>query len=129
MRSSDLQDMTVRDFCARVGLPFENLLFLVLESRDAGEVAPARPSSTKPKKKPPTNAPSNDVNTRTIEGRNQLDAAIIECVSKADEPISANSIRSETGGTPQQVRTALNRLIEQGKMKFSGRARGTKYFV
>ena len=42
--------------------------------------------------------------------------------------VSAVEIRGAVGGTPMQARAALNRLIEDGKIKYSGRARSTKYF-
>lgn len=69
------------------------------------------------------------VNTRTPAGRAEYDQAIIDALSGASSPLSANDVRAKVGGTSLQARTALNRLIEAGKVRWSGRARGTKYTV
>jgi hypothetical protein len=41
--------------------------------------------------------------------------------------VSAGDVRRQVGGTPLQARAALNRLIEAGKLNYTGRARGTRY--
>ena len=43
--------------------------------------------------------------------------------------VSGADVKAKVGGTSLQVRTAINRLIEQGKVTFEGKARGTKYSV
>jgi hypothetical protein len=67
------------------------------------------------------------VNTRTKEGRVAYDEAVLGTVRDADSPIGATAIRQEVGGTPLQVRAALDRLIESGAVSYQGRARATRY--
>lgn len=67
------------------------------------------------------------VNTRTQKGREAYDKAILEILKAKTEPVSAPEIKSEVGGTSLQIRTALNRLISQGHVTYTGKARGTRY--
>lgn len=70
---------------------------------------------------------SGSINTRTPAGRAAYDKAVLSTVKEADDSIGAAAIRDAVGGTPLQVRAALNRLIEQGQVKYQGRARATRY--
>ena len=67
--------------------------------------------------------------TKTPAGRKRYDAAVVDAVRAAEGPVSASQLRSVVGGTPLQTRTALNRLIDAGKIKWTGKARGTRYRV
>lgn len=67
------------------------------------------------------------VNTRTPEGRDAYDKAVISAVVEIGEPASAPQIRAIAGGTELQARKSLNRLIEAGRVTFTGKARGTRY--
>lgn len=67
------------------------------------------------------------VNTRTPDGRDAYDKAVIDAVMQIGEPASAPQIRSLAGGTELQARKSLNRLIEAGRVTFTGKARGTRY--
>lgn len=67
------------------------------------------------------------VNTRTKEGRVAYDQSVLDTVKQAPSPIGATAIRQEVGGTPLQVRAALDRLIESGAVSYQGRARATRY--
>lgn len=67
------------------------------------------------------------VNTRTPEGRTRYDEAVLSLVRESDGPIAAATIRKKVGGTPLQVRAALNRLIEAGQVEYQGRARAMRY--
>jgi hypothetical protein len=67
------------------------------------------------------------VNTKTPAGRRRYDAAVLDAVKAAKSPISAAQIRGIVGGTPLQTRTSLNRLIDADKVKWTGKARGTRY--
>ncbi|MEZ6194560.1 MAG: hypothetical protein R3F20_02365 [Planctomycetota bacterium] len=66
-------------------------------------------------------------NTRTQEGRDALDAAIIEALQGLGEPSAAEAIRPVTGGTAAQVRDSLKRLAESKAVKVTGQRRGTRY--
>jgi hypothetical protein len=48
-------------------------------------------------------------------------------VEGSRSPIGAGALRRKVGGTALQVRTALNRLIEAGRINYEGRARATRY--
>ncbi len=67
------------------------------------------------------------VNTRTPEGRAAYDAAVYDAVSASKTPLGSSALRKSVGGTPLQLRTALNRLIEDGKVTYQGKARATRY--
>jgi hypothetical protein len=70
---------------------------------------------------------SKSVNTRTPEGRKAYDAAVLAVVEQAERPIKAPEITARVGGTALQVRKALARLIELGKVTWEGKARGMRY--
>ena len=67
------------------------------------------------------------VNTRTPAGRDAYDQAVLAAVAASRGPVGAGPLRKKVGGTALQVRTALNRLIEQGRINYEGRARATRY--
>lgn len=69
------------------------------------------------------------VNTRTAEGRAAYDEALFVAVKDAGGPVGAGAIISVAGGTSLQARAGLARLIEAGRITWSGKARGTKYTV
>lgn len=73
------------------------------------------------------NSSAGKVNTRTPDGREAYDKAVIDAVLEIGEPASAPQIRSIAGGTELQARKSLNRLIEAGRVTFTGKARGTRY--
>jgi hypothetical protein len=67
------------------------------------------------------------VDTRTPVGRDAYDEQVLAAVEGAKGPIGAGEVREQVGGTALQARTALNRLIEAGKINYEGRARATRY--
>jgi hypothetical protein len=70
-----------------------------------------------------------DVDTRTVAGREAFDKKILAAVRTIEGPVSAAQVQARVGGTNMQVRTGLNRLIEAGKLTWSGRAKGTRYHL
>lgn len=72
-------------------------------------------------------APGAEVDTRTGEGRAAYDAAVLAALKGMTKPASASDLTAVAGGSPLQIRTALARLIEAGGVRWSGRARGTRY--
>jgi len=70
---------------------------------------------------------SKEVNTRTPEGRKRYSEAVLKLVQEAKGPIAATDIRDRLGGTPLQVRAALNKWIEEGKITYQGQARAMRY--
>jgi hypothetical protein len=67
------------------------------------------------------------VNTRTPEGRSTYDEALFKAVEAAGAPIGAGALIAKVGGTSLQARAGLARLIEAGRITWTGKARGTKY--
>jgi hypothetical protein len=69
------------------------------------------------------------VNTRTAEGRAEYDEALFQAVKEHGGPVGAGALIAKVGGTSLQARAGLARLIEAGRITWSGKARGTKYSV
>lgn len=67
------------------------------------------------------------VNTRTPEGRGAYDEALFKALEAAGAPTGAGALIAKVGGTSLQARAGLARLIEAGRITWSGKARGTKY--
>ena len=72
-------------------------------------------------------AAAAEVDTRTGEGRAAYDGAVLGALKGMTKPASASNLTAVAGGSPLQIRTALARLIEAGAVRWSGRARGTRY--
>lgn len=99
---------------------------------------PAKPAKSEPAVEPATadnkaakgrRGKAKAVNTRTAEGRVIYDEALFQAVKDAAGPVGAGAIISVAGGTSLQARAGLARLIELGRITWSGKARGTKYTV
>lgn len=69
------------------------------------------------------------VNSRTAAGRRRYDAAVLSALRSADRPLSAGELRLMVGGSSQQIRVSLKRLVEEDGVQRSGVARGTRYYV
>jgi hypothetical protein len=67
-----------------------------------------------------------EFNTRTAEGREALKGKVAETLSDAGSA-SSEEIRKAIGGTPAQLRQALARLKDEGKVKTTGQKRATVY--
>jgi hypothetical protein len=67
------------------------------------------------------------VDTRAAAGRAKYDETVLAASRGAKSKVKAADLRSKLGGTPLQIRAALHRLIEDGKIKAHGQARGTTY--
>ena len=72
---------------------------------------------------------AKSVNTRTAEGRAEYDEALFQAVKENGGPVGAGVLIAKVGGTSLQARAGLARLIEAGRITWSGKARGTKYSV
>ena len=75
----------------------------------------------------PDKAKAKLVNTRTPEGRRAYDTAVLTIVEESEQPLKAPEITAKVGGTALQVRKALARLIDNGKVTWEGKARGMRY--
>jgi hypothetical protein len=67
------------------------------------------------------------VNTRTPEGRAAYDEALFKALEASGAPTGAGALIGKVGGTSLQARAGLARLIEAGRITWTGKARGTKY--
>lgn len=67
------------------------------------------------------------VDTRTAKGRETYDNKVLKEVLRTKAWKSAIDIREAVGGNPDQARRSLNRLIECGRINFTGKARATRY--
>jgi hypothetical protein len=73
--------------------------------------------------------PTEVINTRHIEGRVEYDDALFKAIEASGGPVGAATLIARIGGTGLQARTGLARLIEAGRISWTGRTRGTKYSV
>jgi hypothetical protein len=119
-------EMTVAELASKSRRSVEDIVGWAMSG-----TATARPTNrgrTTPSAAPKASrASGSKVNTRSAKGRADYEASVLRIVKSASSPISAPEIRSQVGGTPQQARAALNRLIEEGKISYQGRARATRY--
>jgi len=124
--------MTLSELADRSGKSVSQIIAWALPGKSGGSKAAApRAGAKKPAAKAaPSGGASKGakvVNTRTPEGRAKYDEAVFAAVSSAKGPLGSSALRKSVGGTPLQLRTALNRLIEDGKVTYEGKARATRY--
>ncbi len=120
--------MTLSELADRSGKSVSDIIAWALPGKGGGAKAP-RPAAVK-KAAPKAAAgggKSKVVNTRTPEGRAEYDTAVLEAVGSFKSAAGSSQLRKKVGGTPLQMRTALNRLIESGKVTYEGKARATRY--
>lgn len=102
-----------------------------------GQSKPGRHPSSLPLAAQKTLVPANEalarapesVDSRTAAGRRQYDAAVLSALRSAGRPLSAGELRLMVGGSGQQIRVSLKRLVEEDGVERSGIARGTRYHV
>ena len=125
-----VRTMSIEELSNRSGRSIEEIVDYALGQASASsrkspvaKVTRARRSSP-PKR---TSSSASKVDTRTGEGRDAYDEAVLGVIQSAGHPVSANEIRAEVGGTPIQLRAAVKRLDESRRIKTRGKARGTRY--
>ena len=67
--------------------------------------------------------------TRTRSGRDEFDARVLDAIKNAGGTAQSVDIEEIVGGTAQQRRAALHRLIASRKLARTGKARSTAYTV
>jgi len=123
-----VENMTLRQLADKSERSVSDIVGWAMRARASGTTAKKAAPKAKPAAKrssPKTSA----FDVRKPSGRAQYDSAVLEVVAGAKGPASAQEIRAKVGGTPAQARAALNRLIEDNKLKYQGRARATRYFL
>ena len=121
-----VENMTLRELSERSGRPVGAIVEWALGSGAGRAAAPAKSKGSNGTPRP---AKAKGVDVRTPKGRAAYDDAVLDIVGGAKSPVSAQAVRAKVGGTPPQARAALNRLIESGKVGYTGRARATRYFI
>jgi hypothetical protein len=99
----------------------------VLKSLTVGEMLSGRSDGGGRRKRGGGGGRPDVADTRTKAARMAYDESMYESLAAAGKAMSAVELRGINGGTPDQARKALNRLIEGGRITFSGKARGTRY--
>ncbi len=67
------------------------------------------------------------VDTRTAAGREAYDEAMLAAAIGQGDSASADQLRALIGGTSEQARSSLARLVDAKQVKRMGRGRGTRY--
>lgn len=67
------------------------------------------------------------VSARTLAGRAQYDASVLEQLKQADGWIGASQLRAIVGGSDNQIRIALHRLVSAGQVIRRGERNSTEY--
>lgn len=106
------------------------------EEEDESPPRPARPQKRK-KRQPPRSSrvpADGHIDLSEPNSKSQYQAKIVAFLKKKkatsdDSAISSKDIRDECLGDAKQCRDNLNDLIESGRVKYTGQARGTKYYL
>lgn len=85
----------------------------------------------------PTNGKSNGASSMDLSSPDLLkayEASIIKTLKSGnhvdeDSGISSANLRKLVGGATDQARSVLDALIENGRVNYYGKARGTKYYL
>jgi predicted transcriptional regulator len=86
---------------------------------DDGDVASLPPPSKRGR--PPV------VSARTLEGRAHYDAQVMSLLQQTNGWIGASQLRAHVGGSDNQVRIALHRLVASGQVTRRGERNSTEY--
>ncbi|MEZ4383302.1 MAG: hypothetical protein R3A79_18380 [Nannocystaceae bacterium] len=95
----------------------------------AAAPAKAEAPAEAPAEKAKAPAAPGKVNTRTPAGRKAYDEAIFVALQAQGKPVGVAKLMARAGGSNLQARAALNRLINAGRVTWTGKARGTRYSV
>ena len=99
-----------------------------LSALRTGDIAPTQAKQAPKPHTHTTRKGTKHVDTRTESGRAALDAAVFEVVQEFKASIAASAFAS-LGASPNQIRSSLNRLIAEGSVTWTGKARGTRYHL
>jgi hypothetical protein len=118
--------MTIAELAERSGKSVETIASFAL-----GGGAPSRSSATAPS----TGAAARRTSTRKVpkaaapvEDRG-FDDRVLAAIEAAGGEARSVDIEDKVGGTSEERRAALHRLVKARKLKRSGVARGTRYAV
>lgn len=120
-------ELTLADLAARSGRSVSEIVEYAMRSKPGAAAARTAAQAGKAAPAPSKAGRARKVDTRTAGGREAYQEAVLGVLVASGKPTAAAFIRRKAGGTPLQARAALNRLIEGGKVTFSGKARATRY--
>ncbi|MBL4687242.1 MAG: hypothetical protein JKY37_21780 [Nannocystaceae bacterium] len=121
-------ELTLADLAARSGRSVGEIVEYAMRSKPGATAARTAAQGSKATTPAPSKGGrARKVDTRTAGGREAYQEAVLDVLVGSGKPTAAAFIRRKAGGTPLQARAALNRLIEGGKVTFSGKARATRY--
>lgn len=87
----------------------------------------AKATKSKPKGSRTKRKKAAERNMRTDEARAAFDKEVYGLLKAEGGKVSAEAMRADLGGTPDQLRKSLVRLMEAGKVKRTGKLRATRY--
>jgi hypothetical protein len=129
--------MTLADLAAQTGRSVADIVAYALGAKGSAaprvakaavEAAPAK-RGRKGKRGRAPKASKREGSLRTAAGRTDLDDRVLAAIKSAGGPTRSVDIESQVGGTPQQRRAALHRLVKSKKIKREGVARATTYIA
>jgi hypothetical protein len=124
--------MTLEQFAQHANITIDQLVAAALgNSRGAASLASNGNRSAKPVAKATASAgqrASASKGSSAPRERGSIgDDEILAILRTADEAVSSEFVRAQIGGTPAQVRAALQRLRDAKRLRVHGAKRGTRY--
>jgi hypothetical protein len=120
-------EMTLAELAAKSNRSVDQLVSFAMANKvSSGKKAPGAATPARSTAAPKTSR-GGAVNTRNRAGREAYEQAVFNVIESSKGKVAATAIRSKVGGTPMQARAALNRLIEDGRVVYEGKARATRY--
>ena len=100
------------------------------DAHNGGQTARRGPAKRAAKRAVQKPVRASTPNTRTAAGRAAYDQAMLDALAHVGGgPVASADLIAKAGGSTLQARASLNRLIEAGKVTFTGKARGTRYSI
>lgn len=116
--------MTVAELARFANTTVETVVALAFPGATVANPAPRRARAAKAAAAP---ARKTAGRPRKVARGGLATDKVLAVVAAAKGPIDAQSIRGRVGGSAAQLRAALKKLAEGGKIKVSGERRGTRY--
>lgn len=89
--------------------------------------AGAAPAPVEPAASPSKRTKKEEVSARTLEGRAQYHSTVLGVLKSVADWIGASQLRAQVGGSDNQIRIALHRLMESGQVSRRGERNSTEY--
>jgi hypothetical protein len=122
-------NMTLAELAARSGKSVEAIAAYALGGASGSNGARARAATSSPEPSAKTGRRKAVAETRTRTGRDDFDTRVLDAIKNAGGTAQSVDIEKIVGGTAQQRRAALHRLIASRKLARTGKARSTTYTV